>query len=279
MNITVLVDNATSEGYCSEWGLSLHVQRGDTRVLLDFGQSGAFAQNAAKLGVDLAAVDAAVLSHAHYDHADGMTSFFAANAHAPLYLSDSCAENCWSTKAGTSDPHYIGIHLGLLECHAKRLRRVPTNQVTTIAPGFHVVPHTTAGLANKGQRDGMLLQAQDGWLPDGFAHEVTLVVELDDAKDAPLVILSSCSHAGSAAITDEVGKAFPHRKMAAFVGGLHLMNSSAEEVLRVARDIVTAGIEHVYTGHCTGDRALELLKRELPGRVTQLHPSLSIIIA
>lgn len=276
VSITVLVDNATCEGLCSEWGLSLHVRRAESRVLLDFGQSGAFAQNASKLGVDLSCVDAAVLSHAHYDHADGMASFFAANAHAPLWLSDACAESCWSTKAGTSEPHYIGIRPGLLARHAGRLRRVPTDRVTTIAPGFHVVPHATAGLARKGECDGMLLRVQDGWLPDGFAHEVTLVAELDDAPDAPLAILSSCSHAGPAAIASEVCAAFPRRRLAAFVGGLHLMHSSDEDVRRVARDLGAAGVEHVFTGHCTGECALELLAQELPGRVTQLRPGLAI---
>ena len=51
-------------------------------------------------------VDVAVLSHAHYDHADGMPAFFEMNDRAQLYLSDACAENCWSTKGGMTSPHY-----------------------------------------------------------------------------------------------------------------------------------------------------------------------------
>ena len=104
--ITILVDNVHARGLVNEWGLSIHIATPRHRVLLDFGQTDAFAQNACSLGIDLASVDHAVLSHAHYDHADGMEAFFAINEHAPLHLSDACAENCWSTSANTKPLHY-----------------------------------------------------------------------------------------------------------------------------------------------------------------------------
>lgn len=265
--ITVLVDNAEVAGLCSEWGLSLAIKHGQTNLLLDFGQSDAFAQNAHSLGIDLSTVDVAVLSHAHYDHADGMAAFFAHNDHAPLWLSAACAEVCWSTKGQTDEPHYIGILPGTLERFADRLRRAPIDRVTTIAPGVHLVPHTTPGLARKGEQDGMLLRMGDQWVPDDFAHEMSLVLE---QPGGDLVICNSCSHAGLGTIANEVHAAFPGKAIRAFVGGLHLFRSSDEDVLRVAQQIRAAGIQQVYAGHCTGDRALALLRRELPGRVYDL---------
>lgn len=272
VEITVLVDNAASPGLCSEWGLSLVVRRNNTSVLLDFGQSPAFAQNATRLHVDLAAIECAVLSHAHYDHADGMASFFERNTTAPLYLSEACAENCWSTKRGTANPHYIGIRPGLLDLYQDRLRFIDTGKATTVAPGIHIVPHTTPDLSVKGMRDGMLLQTNDGWQADAFSHEISLVIELGNDADAPLAILNSCSHAGLDTIVNEVAKAFPARDIEAFVGGLHLFQSNDEEILQVAQRIRDANIGHMYIGHCTGDRAIELLDSKLPGRVIQLFP-------
>lgn len=275
VHITVLVDNAEAPNLRNEWGLSLLVRHTNTRVLLDFGQTDAFATNAKRLGIDLAAVDCAVLSHAHYDHANGMEAFFQANAHAPLYLSEACHETCWSTKGGTVAPHYIGVRPGLLPSHVNRLRPVPTDRPTTIAPGMHVLPHTTAGLANKGARDGMLLHTKDGWQPDDYAHEVSLVVELGTDAAAPLAVLNSCSHAGFATIAHEVAASFPNRHIAAFVGGLHLFQASDSKILHVAADLRAAGIERVYTGHCTGEHALHMLDAELPGCVFALRPGLS----
>lgn len=59
-----------------------------------FGRIGLFAQNAQALGIDLSDVDYCVLSHAHYDHADGFGDFFAINDHAPLLIQDACEEVC-----------------------------------------------------------------------------------------------------------------------------------------------------------------------------------------
>ena len=80
MKVTVLIDNIGNERLprrtgtpplYSEWGLSFYIEYGERKVLLDAGGSGHFADNADELGTSLAEVDAAVLSHAHYDHADG----------------------------------------------------------------------------------------------------------------------------------------------------------------------------------------------------------------
>ncbi len=274
LRITILTDNAASQRYHSEWGLSVHVSYGTTSYVLDFGQSETFAQNARMLGIDLGTVDHAVLSHAHYDHADGMEAFFSLNDHAPLHLSATCSENCWSTKGGTTEAHYIGVRPGLLDAYADRLERAPVDHATTIAPGVHLVPHTTEGLARKGERDGMLLGDGVTLVPDDLSHEMSLVFELDGKRGPELVVLNSCSHAGVPVIVDEVSDALPGRRIAAFVGGLHLMRSSNTEILTTANVLRDVGVGTVWTGHCTGERALELLKRELPGRVRELGPGL-----
>ena len=276
--VTVLVENGPShqEGLACEHGLSLHLAYGSLRILLDFGQSDAFMRNADALGIDLAQVDLAVLSHAHYDHANGMDAFFARNTHAPLCLSAACAETCWSTKGGTAEAHYIGMRAGLLAEFSKRLSPVPTDRVTTIAPGVHAVPHTTPNLANAGAKAGMFLREGDAWRPDDFAHELTLVIELGNAADAPLAIFNSCSHAGLPAIVAEVQEAFPNRTIATYVGGLHLVHASDEDILQVARAAEHAGIGQLCTGHCTGEHAVALLQRELPSHVVALSPGLTL---
>ena len=81
MKVTVLVENTAPQnsGLVSEHGLSLYIQYRDHHILLDAGCSQAFAQNAQVLGIDLTQVDLAVLSHGHYDHADGLRCFLELN--------------------------------------------------------------------------------------------------------------------------------------------------------------------------------------------------------
>ncbi|MBR3318866.1 MAG: MBL fold metallo-hydrolase [Atopobiaceae bacterium] len=251
-----------------------------TSLLLDFGQTDVFVRNASILGIDLSAVDFAVLSHAHYDHANGLEEFFAVNDRAPVFLSEACGENCWSTKGGTGEAHYIGVRSGLLEMQLSRMCRVPTKQPTTIAPGVHLVPHgfcssgTSAVKAGQagGATAGMYLRTADGWLPDAFAHELTLVLELGGDG---LCVMSSCSHGGVRRILDEVRGAFPERRVRAFVGGLHLKDSADGDVLAVADALRDAGVERLFIGHCTGEGALALLGKVLPN-VVCLRPGLVI---
>ena len=73
MNVAVLCENtARDPALTPEHGLSLLVETAGRVILLDVGQSDAFAKNAERMGLSLADVDLAVLSHGHYDHGGGI---------------------------------------------------------------------------------------------------------------------------------------------------------------------------------------------------------------
>ena len=76
MKVTALMENTSGrEGCVGEFGLSFLVEANGRRVLFDAGQSATTVRNAEVLGIDLAQVDAAVLSHGHFDHANGFPAF------------------------------------------------------------------------------------------------------------------------------------------------------------------------------------------------------------
>jgi 7,8-dihydropterin-6-yl-methyl-4-(beta-D-ribofuranosyl)aminobenzene 5'-phosphate synthase len=65
MIITVLSENtSSSENLGCEHGLSLYIETKGHKLLFDTGASALFSENAKKMGVDLAAVDVAVISTA-----------------------------------------------------------------------------------------------------------------------------------------------------------------------------------------------------------------------
>lgn len=112
LEMTVLIDNMATEPLVGEWGLSILITADDRSILLDTGASHLFAQNAERLGIDLNSVDTGVLSHAHYDHSDGMDTFFSLNRKAPFLVREGTCENCFGIKDGAL--HYIGIQSGIL---------------------------------------------------------------------------------------------------------------------------------------------------------------------
>ncbi len=89
--LTVIVDNISSDDITGEWGLCLLVEFRGKKVLVDAGASNLFLENMKKLGIDVADIDYGALSHAHYDHANGIPAFFDHNKKAKFYFRNGTA--------------------------------------------------------------------------------------------------------------------------------------------------------------------------------------------
>ena len=266
MRMTILVDNLPGCGLEAEWGLAIYLEYQGHTILLDTGGSGLFAQNAAALGLDLGAVEFGVLSHAHWDHSDGMGAFFQKNPTAPFYLRQGCGETCYDqTPEGL---RYEGIQPGLLAEFAHRIRYV-TGDFSPL-PGVTLVPHKTPELEKRGRAANMYRWEGGRWIPDDYAHEQSLVFQTDQG----LVILNSCCHGGADNIVREVAATFPGQPIHAIVGGFHLYETPEEEVRAFAHRLLETGVAHVVTGHCTGEAAFSLLKEVLGDRVQQFSTGL-----
>ena len=72
MKITVLIENTAPEYLKCEHGLSIYIAYNEKCYLLDTGSSDIFMDNAEVLKTKLENVDAAFLSHGHYDHSGGL---------------------------------------------------------------------------------------------------------------------------------------------------------------------------------------------------------------
>lgn len=244
MKITVLMENASREGLCAEHGLSLYVRYGDDSLLLDAGQSGDVLQNARALDCPLDTIRAAVLSHGHYDHADGFAALFRCNDAVKVYARPRVLEPQFA-----ADGRYIGLSALLREEYA--LRFDLSDEVRALSPGLWLVP-------------------------DAVDHEQSLVAETQGG----LVVMNSCCHAGADHIVADLLERFPGQKVRALVGGLHLMGPGGVSTLGMEPDAVGAlarrltqelGVEEICTGHCTGAPGFALLEQAAPGRVRAIH--------
>ena len=267
LKLTVLMDNIAQEPLVCEWGLSMLIETDGRKILLDTGASGQFIRNAELLRTDLSEVDVGILSHAHYDHADGMEAFFACNDHAEFFLRQGCRENCFGIKDGVF--RYNGIRKGTLERFADRIRFV--SGVYPLAEGIWLLGHRAADYSQIAQRNELFVMENDRRRPDDFSHEQTLVMETPKG----LVIFNSCSHTGVKNILEDVRETLGDREVFAYVGGLHLYKLTDEELSVLADELACSGISKILTGHCTGEHAYAFLRQRLGEQIGQVSAGFS----
>ncbi len=264
MQITALIENDCLEGrddLTAEFGLSLHVKTGGKQILFDTGTTGVFADNARALGIDLAKVDAAVVSHHHFDHGGGLGRFLEDNHQARVYLRETeQARRFFKALVVIKRP--IGLDLDLLDQNQDRFEFVADE--TEITPGVFLI--TRIGRSHelpKGNR--RLFVERDGSLvPDPFDHELLMVVHEDDG----MVVFTGCSHSGVLNLIEAAADRFPETPIKAVIGGFHLIDSpifntmagSRAEVQEIGRKILSFSPGRVFSAHCTGAKGFQALK-------------------
>ncbi len=243
MKITALTENTAACGLPVEHGLSLFIEQDGRALLFDMGQTDLFAQNAARLGVDLAAVDIAVLSHGHYDHGGGLRRFLELNQKAPVYLSRHAFEPHFNGE------RYIGLDVSLRDSD----RLIFTDGVTKIADGITLYSCSDREKVLDSGSFGLNMKQDGKLVPDDFRHEHYLLLE----ENGKRVLISGCSHRGIINIMEWF-------KPDVLIGGFHFNKLPLDGALRSYAETLASYDTDYYTCHCTGVEQFEYMKRFMP---------------
>jgi len=250
---TLLENSSCREDLVCEHGLSLYIEAGGLRILFDAGQSAAFADNAEKLGIDLAQVDLCVLSHGHYDHGGGLQRFLEINDHAPVYVNRHAFGDFFNAEG-----KFIGLDSALLSedriIFAGDNRQLSESVSLHSCPGFpEPCPSYSGGLTvlKKGKHE-----------QDDFRHEQYLLIREGEKR----IVVSGCSHRGVMNIKTWFAPDV-------FIGGFHFMKLDPEHdriKLRAAASALMQKDTIYFTGHCTGDAQYAMLKDVMGERLHRL---------
>ena len=242
MKITALIENTTArEDLTAEHGLSLYIETENHRILFDMGQTDAFYQNAKILGVDLAAVDVAILSHGHYDHGGGLGTFLKINSSAPIFVNRDAFLPHYN---GTEK--YIGLDTSLED----------NSRIAFTGDEFRICEGLTLYTCNERERKSRLgsgelaEKTENGFVPDDFRHEQYLLIE----ERGKRVLISGCSHKGIVNITEWFTPDV-------LVGGFHFSKLPTDGLLAEAAKGLAAYNTEYYTCHCTGKEQYSFMLR------------------
>ena len=252
MKIISLLENTTRCGELgTEHGLSLYVETGTHKLLFDMGQTDLFYQNAQALGVDLSAVDLAILSHGHYDHGGGLATFLEINHQAPVYLHRDAFLPRFNAKGA-----YIGLDPALRD--HPRLRF--TEDRTELGEGLTLLTCNGLERPNSLGSFGLTEQVGDIRIPDDFRHEQYLLVRESDESGARRILISGCSHKGIVDIAEWFSPDV-------LVGGFHVSKMPLDNCLGKVADQLQAHETVFYTCHCTGIEQFTFMR----SRMDRLH--------
>jgi 7,8-dihydropterin-6-yl-methyl-4-(beta-D-ribofuranosyl)aminobenzene 5'-phosphate synthase len=255
---------------CAAHGLSCLVtvrKGGVTRTLLfDTGpEDRTFEQNVSRLGVDLASVEAIVLSHGHWDHAGAMLR-------ALQLIRDG--------NGGREVPYYA--HPDMFRTRATKLPKdamrlmedVPSIEALS-AHGARVINTTEPELVLDGMAyvSGEIprvtpfergLKGQHRKTLDGTGWELDELI-LDERFVAVnvagkgVVVFTACSHAGVINVLKHAKTCFGEARLHGVVGGLHLSGSNEKIIPETVTALGEFELAVIAAGHCTGWRAMTAL--------------------
>ncbi len=278
MKIVTLIENEISKeqkNLKAESGLSLYIETGNKKILFDTGSSGAFADNAQKLGVDLSAIDFVIISHAHYDHTGGLERLFQINSSAKVYINEHVKGSYFYKLLFLKK--YIGTNHNMLNTYADRF--IFVNNDLIISENISIVTNITSNHKLPSDSTNLMVKKNNKLIPDDFSHEQILVV----IEEPNLYVFTGCSHHGIVNMVESVEHLSKGKRMNV-IGGFHMYNpitkglsEKKEDVIQVAELLNNnKSIDSIATGHCTGKGAFSLLKGVLGNKLINLNTGSSI---
>lgn len=275
MKISVLMENtALSPEFACEHGLSLYIETQAGKILFDTGKSGLFLKNAHLMGINLAQVDFAILSHGHFDHGGGLMSFMQVNQKAPIYMHEKAFGEHFS-KRERNDNGLFPIGIDPLIKNSPRLQMLKGD--FSVGKGlllFSAVP----GQKLQSQSNKNLLRREGEQLvPDPFFHEQNLIISEGDKN----ILISGCAHRGIVNILEQAVH-LAGSPMDAVVGGFHLSSPSRgttesdETIEAIARALLDWPTRY-YTCHCTGLEPYAKLKKLMGDQIEYVQAGKELI--
>lgn len=261
---------STKVGLMAEHGFSalVSVRRGTTTttLLFDAGLSpDAMVTNADRLGVDLSAIQAVVLSHGHFDHAGGLDGLAGKRGARSLPL--VVHPMIW-TRRRVAIPGREADELPTLSkrsLEGEGLAVIERRQPSLLVDGSVLITGEIDRTTDFEHGMPASHQAWTGtsWEPDPLViDDQALAVNL---RGHGLVVLTGCAHAGAINIVRHAQRLTGVPTLHALLGGLHLSGPSFEPIISQTTGLL-AGLapKLVVAGHCTGWRAQQALATALP---------------
>lgn len=257
ITITTLVNNSAPDNLQSEHGLSFWIEFEGRHILFDTGQSDIIIKNAKLLNINLASAEAIVLSHGHYDHTGGVPAVVNIARKVNIYSHPEALKPKFGRKNNKTKT------IGMPDSSKQVVLRLAGNKKiiltktpTEVSKGFFVtgeIPRKT----NFEDTGGDFFVDENCCKADNLPDDQAAYFKTDKG----LVVLLGCAHAGVVNTLDYIVKLTGEKRIYAVMGGMHLLHASSERIDRTIEAMKKYDVQEIGLAHCTGDNAMEKLKK------------------
>ena len=259
MKIMILSENRTNQPECiAEHGLSVYMETGERKLIFDLGASDIYIQNAKRMHVDLEQVDAAVISHGHYDHTGGVPSFCKMNQKAKIYIHEKAFAVTYGMEDGKLDKEPCSIRWTSEQRESLEARLVLTNGALWLTEDIAVSGTIPKSGGFQPTEAFYQIDASGNLTADPLEHEQFLAVRVREVneKSKGIFIFSGCSHNGVIPCLNYAKTLFPGERILGLLAGMHLYNANKEMRSEILGQVAAEEMDYILPVHCTGIHAI-----------------------
>jgi 7,8-dihydropterin-6-yl-methyl-4-(beta-D-ribofuranosyl)aminobenzene 5'-phosphate synthase len=260
-----------------DFGFSCITTVNGTTVLFDAGSNAdTFRKNVDALGVDLKSVDIVVVSHAHFDHLNGIDHLLTVNPSVKIYFpydifwGAPVPFNATGQEPAVKDS--LPVHMQYFDggptaftiAQSGRFRNANIEYVKTskeILPGMTLIATSSPYMGyyscypGKSFVDGQFVEQEKDCRNTGLP-ELSLSIRSAEGQ----TLLVGCSHTGVESIVKETRRV-TNDGIDLLYGGFHMIPFGREETVRIATMLKEElRVRRVAPAHCTGHLAFKVLQ-------------------
>lgn len=266
----------------AENGISILVRatqgRHTTTVLFDVGLTGSvLLHNVRALGVDIADVDAVVISHGHPDHYGGISALLDVfDRTVPVATHEGAFRPRFAVMGDGRVSPFYNQSFSVDEIERRRGRVILNNGALDLGCGVYTTGYIPRNVSFEGPKPpaqdhapGLYQVAADGsYGLDEVNDEQGLII---DVKGKGLVVLTGCAHAGVLNTVDQARAVCGPRPVLAVLGGFHLgfPTTPSDNVALTLTGMLERDVRTVVPMHCSGLATHTRFSGEMPDRYLQ----------
>ena len=255
MKLVVLVDNNTyiDQYYLGEPALSIYLENAGKQYLFDTGYSDVYVKNAAAMQLELASLDAVIISHGHNDHTGGLAYFPVTKARPKLIAHPGIMDN--------KRAEGLNISIPVSEDYLReRFTPVFTKEPYWLDESLVFLGEIPRINAFENKEAVGELCCGACWQGDYVLDDSALGYCASDG----IYIITGCSHAGICNIVEYAKKVTGKEQVKGIIGGLHLFSGCSEQAVQTIAYLKANVRGTIYPCHCTNLAAKAALYGSLP---------------